>query len=185
MNTKEKILKTAVRHFSKGYENTSLEEIARELDITKPAIYYHFKNKNVLYNEIFLQKFKEFDFEFKNNLEEDISNYIDTLFEFFKCKDDGFAKIFLLELSSGFENLTDDTKKVVSVLLKTLTKILKSTGINPLFIQTTIISSILMYKNTFKARENILKIIGEEVEKDFNLKEELKTMILNYLKAKR
>jgi AcrR family transcriptional regulator len=182
MSTKEMILKTAVKYFSKGYENTSLEEIAKELNITKPAIYYHFKNKKTLYNEIFMQKFREFNFEFENDLEKNMAKYIDTLFDFFKDKD--FAKIFLLELSSGFVNLEDETKKTISVLLKTVTKILKGLDVNPLFVQTTIISSILMYKNTYKAREDILKILGENFESEFNLKEELKVMILNYLKVK-
>ncbi len=184
MNTKEKILRVAIKHFAKGYENASLEEIAKELNITKPAIYYYFNSKNALYNEIFLQKFKNFNFEFEEDLEKNISKYIDKLFEFFQCKDEGFAKIFLLELSSGFENLTEDTKKAVSVLLKVISKILEDTDINPLFIQTTIVSSILMYKNTFKARQNILKILGKDFEKNFDLKKDLKTMILTYLKVK-
>jgi AcrR family transcriptional regulator len=176
------ILKTAIKHFSKGYENTSLEEIAKELNITKPAIYYHFKNKKALYNAIFVKKFGEFKFEFEDTLEKNMEKYIDTLFDFFKDKD--FAKIFLLELSSGFVNLEDETKKTISVLLKTVTKILNGFDVNPLFVQTTIISSILMYKNTYKAREDILKILGENFESEFNLKDELKVMILNYLKVK-
>ena len=54
MATKEDILQIALKHFAnKGYENTTLEDIAKEIDITKPAIYYYFKNKEELYNEIF------------------------------------------------------------------------------------------------------------------------------------
>ena len=47
MSTKENIVKTALQLFlQNGYEKTSLNHIAREVGITKPAIYHHFKNKD-------------------------------------------------------------------------------------------------------------------------------------------
>jgi AcrR family transcriptional regulator len=61
---KEKIIKTALKHFAvNGYKKTSLENIAKELNITKPALYYHFKNKNDLYNAIFIHYFSEIEFD--------------------------------------------------------------------------------------------------------------------------
>ncbi|WP_084029301.1 TetR/AcrR family transcriptional regulator [Lebetimonas sp. JH292] len=55
---KQKIIKTALKHFAiNGYKNTSMQDIAKELNITKPALYYHFKNKNDLYNAIFIYFF--------------------------------------------------------------------------------------------------------------------------------
>ncbi len=60
MDTKEKITKTALRMFlEKGYENTSLNDIAREVGITKPAIYHHFKNKDQLFHEVLNWFFEE------------------------------------------------------------------------------------------------------------------------------
>ncbi|MFI9238931.1 TetR/AcrR family transcriptional regulator [Streptomyces sp. NPDC053079] len=45
-NTRERIQKTALDLFvSRGYEKTSLREIAEELGVTKAALYYHFKTK--------------------------------------------------------------------------------------------------------------------------------------------
>lgn len=47
--TVDRILEAAVRLFARqGYVATSMEEIAREVGITKPAIYHHFKGKDAL-----------------------------------------------------------------------------------------------------------------------------------------
>ena len=52
MDTKELLLDTAIKLFIKnGYDKTSIDDITRELEITKGAYYYHFKNKD----EIFLR----------------------------------------------------------------------------------------------------------------------------------
>lgn len=47
------ILKEAARQFyTKGYDGTRTDEIAAVLGVTKPFIYYHFKNKTELLDEI-------------------------------------------------------------------------------------------------------------------------------------
>lgn len=54
MNKKEKILKVAGNlFFKKGYQNTSLEEVASVLGYTRPAIYYYFKSKDEILQTIF------------------------------------------------------------------------------------------------------------------------------------
>ena len=53
-NTKEKILVAALRLFAvNGYEEVSVSQIAGELDITKGALYKHYKNKRDLFHSIF------------------------------------------------------------------------------------------------------------------------------------
>lgn len=60
MNTKEKIVKTGLRLFlQKGYERTSLNDIARQVGISKPAIYHHFKNKDELFHGVLSLFFEE------------------------------------------------------------------------------------------------------------------------------
>jgi len=50
---RERILETATRLFyESGFRATSMESIADELSATKPFIYYHFKNKYDLLDEI-------------------------------------------------------------------------------------------------------------------------------------
>ena len=48
--SKEKVMNAAIRVFSKkGYDGASMREIAESAHLTKPMIYYHFKNKKDLY----------------------------------------------------------------------------------------------------------------------------------------
>lgn len=47
MKTKEKIAETALKLFlEKGFYNVSMQDVATEVGISKPAIYHHFKNKD-------------------------------------------------------------------------------------------------------------------------------------------
>lgn len=46
------VLREAARHFAaKGVNQTSLEDIAKQLKITKPALYYYVKNKEEIISE--------------------------------------------------------------------------------------------------------------------------------------
>ena len=50
------LLQIACRFFARyGYKGTSLRDIAEEAKITKAALYYHFPNKNSLYERIVLE----------------------------------------------------------------------------------------------------------------------------------
>ena len=53
MNKRQAILDTAVRLFAaQGYEATTTLQIAREVGVTEPAVFYHFKNKESLFSVI-------------------------------------------------------------------------------------------------------------------------------------
>jgi AcrR family transcriptional regulator len=59
LNSRQRILNTASGLFSEfGFSGVSMETIAKKLDITKPAIYYHFKNKKELYLEVLEKSFQ-------------------------------------------------------------------------------------------------------------------------------
>jgi len=54
MDTKQHIIQTALKLFlSKGFKETSMNEIAQEVGISKPAIYHYFNNKDTLIEAIF------------------------------------------------------------------------------------------------------------------------------------
>lgn len=58
-NTKEKILESAKKLFSDyGYSAVSMSEIAKEVKITKAALYYHFKSKKEIYLEVIQNSFE-------------------------------------------------------------------------------------------------------------------------------
>ncbi|MER6120581.1 TetR/AcrR family transcriptional regulator [Streptomyces sp. NPDC001743] len=53
-NTRQRIQDVALELFAEqGYEKTSLREIAEQLDVTKAALYYHFKTKEDILVGIF------------------------------------------------------------------------------------------------------------------------------------
>lgn len=53
-NTRQRIQDVALDLFAEqGYDKTSLREIAERLDVTKAALYYHFKTKEDILEGIF------------------------------------------------------------------------------------------------------------------------------------
>lgn len=53
MGTKDLILSVAVKEFAKvGYDGLSMNNLVKKLNINKATIYYHFKDKRSLYNEV-------------------------------------------------------------------------------------------------------------------------------------
>lgn len=50
MSSKERVIETALKEFMlNGYQKTSLSVIASKLEISKPALYYYFPNKESLF----------------------------------------------------------------------------------------------------------------------------------------
>ena len=68
MKTKEQIVKTALKLFlQEGFYNVSMSRIANEIGISKPAIYYHFKNKDAMVEGVldhFTKKMSEWSIEY-------------------------------------------------------------------------------------------------------------------------
>ncbi len=58
--TKEKLLEAAYYLFStKGFENTTLSDIAIQAGLTRGAVYWHFKDKEDLLNQLVIQNMQE------------------------------------------------------------------------------------------------------------------------------
>ncbi|WP_430607437.1 hypothetical protein IGJ55_000873 [Enterococcus sp. AZ170] len=65
--THQLILETAKELFlTNGYRNTSTRDIAKAANITQPALYYHFSNKELLFIEIN----KQIGIQLKNEIEQ-------------------------------------------------------------------------------------------------------------------
>src|ERR1700692_1968731 len=61
-DTRARIQQVAVQLFAEqGYEKTSLREIAERLDVTKAALYYHFKSKEDIVGSIVEDYFGQID----------------------------------------------------------------------------------------------------------------------------
>lgn len=55
-NTKKKILEVSLNLFSKnGFSSVSIRDICKQVDIKESSIYYHFKNKQAIFDELLNQ----------------------------------------------------------------------------------------------------------------------------------
>src|SRR5690625_1359445 len=70
--TKERIIATAVQLFmEKGFEKTSMQDIANTLGMSKGGIYHHFKSKEEIIHVVRENK--------ANNIEENLNKWLDTI----------------------------------------------------------------------------------------------------------
>lgn len=61
-STRERIQRVALDLFGEqGYEKTSLREIAERLDVTKAALYYHFRSKEAILESVLADYLTEID----------------------------------------------------------------------------------------------------------------------------
>lgn len=85
MKTKQKIVKTALELFlKKGFYNTSMQDIAIEVGISKPAIYHHFKNKDEMIKGV-LDYFTERMRSWTNDYFSNKKYYKEKMESFFKA----------------------------------------------------------------------------------------------------
>ena len=63
-DTKEKILqKVSILFYTQGYTNTGIDQITKDIGITKPTLYHHFDSKNNL-GLVYLEKKSRFIIHF-------------------------------------------------------------------------------------------------------------------------
>ncbi len=194
---KQELLNIAAKHFAKrGYEGISLDEIAKEAGITKPAIYYHFKNKDALYQEVLLQRLRGL----VGTLQKEVAQWSDPrkrlqsyieAFGAFLQKNSCFAAILAHEFADSGRHMGEDASKELSKTLGMLTSILNE-GIkqdifiiqNPMSVQMMIVSTLIMHQTTKPLRKKVTKFIDEyEVLPEPNIKDIAKILANNVLKA--
>lgn len=97
-STRQAILDAAKRLFYyNSYEATSMDDICREAHVRRSSIYYHFKNKDQILNQVLIDIVKEYELLAEQYC--DIPEYIFTLsmaiiWQLF-LHDDGFRKMHL------------------------------------------------------------------------------------------
>jgi TetR/AcrR family transcriptional regulator len=70
-NTMENILKAATEQFArKGYEGARVDEIARQANINKASLYYHFVDKAGLYEQVLIQALRGLNHRIVENTKE-------------------------------------------------------------------------------------------------------------------
>ncbi len=170
---KELILTKAKEHFAHyGYEQTSLESVATVCEITKPAIYYHFKDKLDLYKAVICPEFSAIaehieEQTTQGDATQRIESYIRT-FGSFLVTNPEFSAIFAREMASGGASMPDACIKQLSRTLVQLISILKAgeregtfEKTHPFLIQMMIVTTLTSYNTTNPIREKIAQIIDE------------------------
>jgi len=182
-DTKEKILTTAYTLFSlKGFESCSMNDIAKEANVNKASIYYHFPSKEGVYEEVIkgiLEGFYQrvFIAVTKEQTPQDkLYAFIYAFGENFK-NNQHMAPLMLRELASNGENLSADVKAILArnmTLLQSILDLGKEQGIfkeHPLFvIYLMIVGTMNMYTSTSKLRKN-MRIKNEISGLDLSAKE--------------
>ncbi len=100
VNSKKRILDAFERHFKYfGLKKTSVDEVARELRISKKTIYSHFKSKEEIYNRV-ISHISE---KYYNTLAARMENY-----ETFAQKITELIMIIFRDARNWFRNSNDD-----------------------------------------------------------------------------
>lgn len=110
-NTKEYIIDTARWFFSEySYLGVSMSDIAKKLNITKAALYYHFTGKAEIYEQVLEGVFDDLNLAITAALNETtidkklyllVKNYLD-----FGLKEKNLVKAFMFKLSSSDSRIT-------------------------------------------------------------------------------
>jgi AcrR family transcriptional regulator len=196
LSKKEMITDIAGEYFSKyGYEATSLEAIAKECDISKPAIYYHFKDKASLYEAVLLKRFSELSRSIEQNTilenpEENLTVYIQT-FGNYLIKTPCFSAIFAREIANDAKSMPDSCVIELSKTLKRLASILESgkkKGIfeceNPFMIQMMVVNTLTSSITTKTLRERVFNVLGEsDKDIDPNIENVIENLSKKIIKA--
>ena len=127
---KHDILTVAERSFkTHGYDNTTFQMIADELNITRGAIVYHFKNKHRILHALFAGFFKQLHEYIRANLTESFNYYLyycifyiyvsreviknENNYRLFYHKDyiDSWEREKLLDVEESYRLITNDYNK--------------------------------------------------------------------------
>lgn len=107
-STSEKIHAAAIKEFGQyGFEGARIDRIARKARINKAMIYYHYKNKESLYESILLDLYTQLVSYISkvetndNNPEGQLDAFIDQLQNFIIHTPEDYVRIMLREISSG------------------------------------------------------------------------------------
>ncbi len=199
VSKKELIIEHSRKSFSqKGYELTCLESVAKECGITKPAIYYHFKDKATLYKAVVCPEFTALAQKIEESTQtgnalQRLNAYIYTFGNFLISSPD-FSAIFAREISNGSANLPDECTEKLSRTIKQLANILQAGVVESLFeeespflVQMMIVTPLISCHTAKPLRERIANFAQDDsipLEPEFeNIIESLSKKIIKGLQC--
>lgn len=117
MDIKDKIIKSSLKIFNeKGFHGASMRDIAKDVNCSLPTLYYYFKNKNDLFEEVAIKEF----LRLVNNLHSslDINSEPEELYTKLIImiknlnKYDKMVYKIALKIQFGFDGTADTQKKL-------------------------------------------------------------------------
>ncbi len=113
---RQQILTAAKKVFSeKGYNKTTMEDIAKKAELSPGTLYLYFKNKEELYASLSLRVLKHFlagmeKISRKKDLEPEkkLDGFINVLFELYKLDSLVIVNVFRLQSSETLKNLSPE-----------------------------------------------------------------------------
>ncbi|HNX59971.1 MAG TPA: TetR/AcrR family transcriptional regulator [Spirochaetota bacterium] len=165
-NSREKIIQAAIKEFSiSGFHGARVDAIAKRSGINKAMIYYHFKNKDGLYQAIIGQLFDKISGIINEHAsldmppDEKLFTMIRSLSTFIYELGDDMRHVMVWEVASGGKNIIaiggKRIRQIVPVVKKMYEDGMKNgtfrKDINPLLTHISILGSIIfaniMYMN--------------------------------------
>jgi TetR/AcrR family transcriptional regulator len=120
--TKEKILKEASKLFSEfGFSGVSMENIAKKLNITKTALYFHFKSKKEIYLKVLERAYQKLMVEIEREISK-AKSFKDSVFGLissylkFGLKEKNLIKAIFLKIpkrDKEIENFVAEKRKEI------------------------------------------------------------------------
>lgn len=139
-NTKKYIVNTARHFFSEySYLGTSMSDIAKKLNITKAALYYHFSGKAEIYEKVLDEVFNDLNLVISQAFDEPttdkklqklIINYLN-----FGLKEKNLIKALMLKLSPDDSRITKHITKLRKQIVNSIHPIIKEVSINKKLVQ--------------------------------------------------
>ncbi|GEM_PF-1973353 len=124
--TKLKILQSAEKVFAdRGYEGTTLDAVGEPVDVLGTAVLYHFKSKNVLYQETLKYVFKPLslrvagDFDGRLPLDEMLTDIALAMIQYGVERPDSI-RLFMREAAAGSQETKSAIGPVVGKALQNL-----------------------------------------------------------------
>ncbi|MGY3053974.1 AcrR family transcriptional regulator [Pedobacter sp. UYEF25] len=117
---KEQIIEGAIKRFSHfGINKTTMNDIADDLSVSKPSLYYYFPDKKSLIIGVIQKVFKDYFAMLRKNINEE-DTLESALFGSIDVRNCFFEKYFMLKISEGVPDLLwdDDVKESLDALKK-------------------------------------------------------------------
>lgn len=115
---KMQIIKAADKRFARhGFHKTNMDEIARDIRIGKPTLYYYFESKDALYIEVIKWEFENY-LEMVNQIFLNDEHSIENRFEEYFIKKDSVRNDFKLIFEIIVQFIAERTTEAETELLK-------------------------------------------------------------------